>query len=87
MQHQIGVNANSVFPYIYHPQTKFAKVMFSQVSVCPRGGDVAKGGRHGRGGMGGIHGRGWACVVGGMCMAEETATAAGGMHPTGMHSC
>ena len=21
----------------YHPQTKFAKVMFSQVSVCPRG--------------------------------------------------
>ena len=22
----------------YHPQTKFAKVMFSQVSVCPQGG-------------------------------------------------
>ena len=22
----------------YHPQTKFAKVMFTQVSVCPRGG-------------------------------------------------
>ena len=22
--------------YIYHPQTKFAKVMFLQVSVCPR---------------------------------------------------
>ena len=33
-----------------------------------------------------------ACVVGGMhgrgaCMAGETATAAGSMHPTGMHSC
>ena len=26
--------------YIYHPQTKFAKVMFSQVSVCPQGGSV-----------------------------------------------
>ena len=24
----------------YRPQTKFAKVMFSQVSVCPRGGGV-----------------------------------------------
>ena len=24
--------------FFYRPQTKFAKVMFSQVSVCPRGG-------------------------------------------------
>ena len=24
--------------YIYRPQTKFTKVMFSQVSVCPKGG-------------------------------------------------
>ena len=24
--------------YIYHPQTKFTKVMFSQVFVCPHGG-------------------------------------------------
>ena len=59
----------------YRPQTKFAKVMFLQVSVCP-GGAV-----HGRGacmvgGMcgGGMHGRG-ACVVGdmrgrGTCMGE-----------------
>ena len=23
--------------YFYHPQTKFAKVMFSQVSVCQQG--------------------------------------------------
>ena len=27
-----------LFPHKYRPQTKFAKVMFSQVSVCPRGG-------------------------------------------------
>ena len=43
---------------------------------------------------GGMQGRG-ACMVGGMhggnawgaCMAGETAIAAAGMHPTGMHSC
>ena len=44
---------------------------------------------------GGMCGRG-ACVVGehaqhgvcmGVCMAGEIATAAGGIHPTGMHSC
>ena len=29
---------------------------------------------------GGVHGQG-------ACMAGEMATAAGGMHPTGMHSC
>ena len=43
----------------YHPQTKFAKVMFLQVSVCPRGGHawllrggacMVKGGMHGEGG-------------------------------------
>ena len=44
----------------YRPQTKFAKVMFLQVSVCPQGG----GGVCGRGSM---HGRG-ACVAGGACM-------------------
>ena len=48
---------------------------------------------------GGMHGRrgacvteGGVCVAGGMhgrvaCVAGETATAAGGTHPTGMHSC
>ena len=42
----------------YHPQTKFAKVMFLQVSV--HRGDVwhVAGGMHGRGvGVGGMHGR------------------------------
>ena len=33
----------------------------------------------------GINGRG-VCVVG-ACVAGETATAADGTHPTGMHSC
>ena len=40
---------------------------------------------------GGVHDRGYAwqgvCVAGGACMAGETAIAAGGTHPTGMHSC
>ena len=58
----------------YCPQTKFAKVMFLQVSVCPQGG-VRDGGAcmAGRGGhawlgacvTGGVHGRG-ACVEGGV---------------------
>ena len=51
------------------------------------------GGMHGRGDVwrgtcvaGGMHGRG-ACMAGGACVARETATAVGSMHPTGMHSC
>ena len=28
-----------------------------------------------------------ACMARGACVAGETATAAGGTHPTGMHSC
>ena len=38
-----------MFWYIYRPQTKFAKVMFLQVSVCPHGGGacvVLFGGGH-----------------------------------------
>ena len=37
-------------------------------------------------GRGGIHGRGMCGGEGGACMAGRYA-AAGGMHPTGMHSC
>ena len=58
------------------------------VGVC-----VWQGGMHGAG----LHSQG-ACMAGGMqggragvwqgaCMAGEMATAADGMHPTGMHSC
>ena len=54
------------------------KVMFSQASVSL---SVDKGGHVWQGSMlGGLHGRG-------VCVAGETATAADGTHPTGMHSC
>ena len=42
--------------HFYRPQTKFAKVMFLQECVCPRGG--------GRAWPGGMRGRG-ACMAGG----------------------
>ena len=59
---------------IYRPETKFAKVMFLQVSVCPRGACMAKGHEWQRRGVcmaGGVHGKG-ACMGGmwgreGMC--------------------
>ena len=74
----------------YRPQTKFAKVMFLQVSVCPRGGRVWL-----------LRGAGCAWLVrGGVCMVAPGGGAcvgydeirrygqwAGGTHPTGMHSC
>ena len=41
----------------YRPQTKFAKVMFLQVSVCPQGGGVRDRGKG-------------ACVAGAACMAR-----------------
>ena len=52
--------------YYYCSQTKFAKVMFLQVSVCPQGACMVGGGVHGRGAcmagghawQGGMHGRG-----------------------------
>ena len=62
-----------IFSDNYRPQTKFAKVMFLQVSVCPQGcGRVWQGGMHGGEHVcqGGVHGRGhaWqgACMVGGV---------------------
>ena len=60
--------------------------MFSQVSVCPVACMV--GGMYGGGHVwqGGIHGRG-VCVAWGACVPGETATAVGGTHPTGTHSC
>ena len=45
------------------------------------GGACVRGGMQGVCMVGGMHGRGGACVAG------ETATAADGMHPTGMLSC
>ena len=59
--------------------------------MCGRGRRVWCGGHAWQGGginvgCGGMHGRG-VCMSEGACMAGETATAAGGTHPTGMHSC
>ena len=52
------------------------KIMLSQASVIQSTGE---------------EGRAWqgehAWQGGGACMAGETATAADGTHPTGMHSC
>ena len=41
----LGVPMGALALYFYRPQTKFAKVMFLQVSVCPQGGAcmVARG--------------------------------------------
>ena len=53
---------NGSWTHFYLPQTKFAKVMFSQVFVCPRGGVSASGGLHPGGGgvcIGGV------CIQGG----------------------
>ena len=47
-----------IFQFYYRPKTKFAKVMFSQVSVCPQGGVHVWW-------VGGMCGGGHACVVGG----------------------
>ena len=80
----------------YCPQTKFAKVMFLQVSVCPQGG----GGM--RGCQGGMHGWGCAWLLGGMHGCWGHVWLLGGMHgcwgtcvvagghawlPGGMHGC
>ena len=69
----------------YRPQTKFAKVMFSQVSVCPRG--------ESRGVSAPLH----AGIYTPAPLGPEADTPpscmlgygqqAGGTHPTGIHSC
>ena len=55
--------AQQKFSY-YCPQTKFAKVMFSQVSVCPQGGlDLCPGGSRSGGSLsrGGLYAGGSVC--------------------------
>ena len=59
--------------YFYRQQTKFAKVMSLQVSVCPRGGACVAPGM-GCAWQGGMHGR-------------EGAYVAGGVHGGGAYVC
>ena len=58
--------------------------------VCMVGACMAGGYMHSRGACMVVGGHAWQGGVwwgGGACMAGQTATAAYGMHPTGMHSC
>ena len=75
----------------------WGKVICLQVCVCPRGGAWFQG-VPGPGGVPASSCGGGACSRGvwpGECLGEtpprsrhpQTATAAGGTHPTGMHSC
>ena len=70
-------NTSSVEKLYYSPQTKYAKVMFLQVSVCPQSWG------------GGMHGRGHAWWQGGMCGGKGHAwwwgacMVVGGMHGGG----
>ena len=72
-------------PNIYRSQTKFAKVMFLQVSVCPGGGGV-RGRRDGACMAGSVRGRGctWQGGVRGRGHAWQAVCMAGGMHGSGV---
>ena len=87
--------------HLYHPQTKFPKVMFLHMSVCPHEGHAWQGasvvGGAWQGDMGG-RGHAWqegACMAGGGCAwqggmhgrgcAWQGACVAGGMHGGGVH--
>ena len=62
----------------YCLQTKFAKVMFLRVSVCPRGHMHGREGMHGGGGAC-VAGDVWGtCMVGAMCGRGEGVCMAGG---------
>ena len=87
-----NVPITSIYTY-YRPQTKFAKVMFLQVSVCPQGGHVwlLWGGMCGCSG-GDVWWRGGcAWWKGGVCGEEGRAwcrgafMVKGGMHGEGGH--
>ena len=75
--------------YHYRPQTKFAKVLFLQVSVCPWGACVvAGGGVHGKEGYAWWRGHAWqrgVCGKGGMHGKMGRCVAKRGMHSEGGH--
>ena len=75
-------------------RNEVAKVMFLQACVCPQGGGVCSGGVSAP--RGGVCSRGVGICSGGVSALHwdtptpppgETATAADGTHPIGMHSC
>ena len=62
---------------LYRPQTKFAEVMFLQVSVCPWGMACVPGGWH--------TWQGVACMAWGACVTRGGACVAGPCMSGGMH--
>ena len=87
---------------IYRPQTKFAKVMFSQVSVCPQGRSLSGRGVFVHGGLcPGVLCPGFSVWAGSLCPWGSLSRAVsviyqgdatrmvtcGRTYPTGMHSC
>ena len=73
-----GVESIRAFTIVTARKRSCGKVMFLQVSVI-----LFTGGS----GLGGICSQGAACSRGVPGEDPPTATAAGGTHPTGMHSC
>ena len=104
MENSKSPNDCKVIPYNatlisnYRPQTKFAKVMFLQVSVCPQG-CVWQGGGHAwlwgacmvvGGGVHGCRGHAWLwghVWLGGMCSYRGVCMVAGGMHGCRVGMC
>ena len=85
---QIFSRRTDIFAY-FVITASCSKVIFLHVSVILFTGGRAWRGAYVAGGHachGGVHSR-WRHVWQVACMAGEMATAAGGMHPTGMHSC
>ena len=85
-----NVGTNLLVWHFYHPQTKFAKVMFLQVSVCPRGkGACVVAGRGAcvvaGGGACVVAGGGHAWLLGGVCVCWGACMVVGGICGCGGH--
>ena len=87
----VFVGENLIFITVHN--SSCGKIKFSQASVILSMGGVCMAGcMHGRGHASWGHAW-WGCMAGDMhgrwrvCIPRETATAADGTHPTGMHSC
>ena len=82
----VALKANSKYPYFYRPQRSCEGYVFTRVCHSVHGGVP---------GPGGVPGSRGVCSRGGVVSQHalrqtppgQTATAADGTHPTGMHSC